>query len=300
MKMRLILILASVPVVVLLAATACSPAEGPEGSNENAVTVAAAFYPLFEAAERVGGNRVETTNVTPPGAEPHDIELSPDQVDEILDADVVLYLGGGFQAAVDQVVEGRDGITVNVLAEVVPEGTSDPHIWLDPVLMARIGDVVAEALSEADPEGSDAYEANAAAYRAEIADLNDEFEQGLTGCEHDTFITTHAAFGHLARRYGLVERAIAGLEPESEPDPKKLAELEDLFRREGVTTVFTEPLVSPEVAETLARETGARVAVLDPVEGLAPERLEAGDSYVTVMERNLDALQDALGCQGGA
>jgi zinc transport system substrate-binding protein len=296
--MRLILILASV--LLIVAATACSPAARPDGSDEETITVAAAFYPLFEAAERVGGNRVEVSNVTPPGAEPHDIELSPDQVDELLDADLVLFLGGGFQPAVEQVAENRDGTTVNVLAEVVPEGTSDPHIWLDPVLMAEIADVVARALSEADPEGSRAYDARATKYREEIERIDQMFSEGLTDCEHRTFITTHAAFGHLAKRYDLVELSIAGIEPESEPDAARLAELEDLLRLEGVTTVFTEPLVSPRVAETLARETGARVAVLDPIEGLASDQLEAGASYVSVMERNLEVLRDAQGCQDGA
>jgi zinc transport system substrate-binding protein len=296
--MRLILILAST--VMIVAATACSPTAEPEGSNQETVTVAAAFYPLFEAAQRVGGNRAAATNVTPPGAEPHDIELSPDQVDELLDADVVLYLGGGFQPAVEQVAEGRDGITVDVLAEVVPGGTSDPHIWLDPGLMADVADVVGAALSEADPEGSEGYEARAARYREEIGRLDQMFSEGLRDCEHRTFITTHAAFAHLAKRYNLVELSIAGLEPESEPDAARLAELEDLVRREGVTTVFTEPLVSGRVAQTLARETGARVAVLDPVEGLAPDQLDAGGSYVSVMKRNLEALQEALGCRGGA
>lgn len=296
--MRLILILASA--VLILAATACSPATRTEGSEGATVTVAAAFYPLFEAAERIGGNRVEATNVTPPGAEPHDIELSPDQVDQLLDADVVLYLGGGFQPAVEQVAEGRDGITVDVLAEVVPEGTNDPHIWLDPVLMAKIADVVARALSEADPAGSDAYEARAATYRDELGRIDRMFSEGLGDCEGRTFITTHAAFGHLAKRYDLVELSIAGIEPGSEPDTARIAELEDLVRREGVTTVLTEPLVSPRVAETLAREAGVRVAVLDPIEGLAADQLDAGVSYASVMKGNLEALRKTLGCRGGA
>jgi zinc transport system substrate-binding protein len=296
--MRLILILASAALIVT--GSACSPTAGTERSNDERVTVVAAFYPLFEAAERVGGDRAAVANVTPPGAEPHDIELSPDQVDQLLDADAVLYLGGGFQPAVEQVAEQRDGITVDVLAEVAPQGTTDPHVWLDPVLMAEIVDAVGRALSEADPEGSDAYAARATDFRQEVEALDEEFERGLKDCEHRTFITTHAAFGHLAQRYALVQRSIAGVSPESEPDPHRLAELEDLVRGEGVTTVFTEPLVSPRVAETLARATGARVATLDPVEGLSSEQLEAGASYVSVMRQNLEALREALGCRGAA
>jgi zinc transport system substrate-binding protein len=296
--MRLILILASAGLV--LTGTACSPTGGAERTNDEKASVAAAFYPLFEAAERVGGNRAGVTNVTPPGAEPHDIELSPDQVDQVLDADVLLYLGGGFQPAVEQVAESRDGITVDVLAEVVPQGTTDPHIWLDPALMDETVGVVTGALSRADPGGSPSFEARAAEYRREIQRLDAMFRDGLRDCEHRTFITTHAAFGHLARRYGLVQRSIAGISPESEPNPARLAELEDLVQREGVTTVFTEPLVSPRVAETLARETGARVAVLDPVEGLTSDQLKAGASYVSVMQGNLEALRKALDCRGGA
>ena len=258
----------------------------------------ASFYPLFETAERVGAGRADVANVTPPGAEPHDIELSPDQVDQLLDSDVVVYLGGGFQPAVEQVAEQSGGIAVDVLAEVAPEESVDPHIWLDPMLMAEIVDVAERALSEADPEGSETYVSRASEFRQEIEALDDEFERGLKGCEHRTFIATHDAFGHLAGRYGLVQRSIAGLEPESEPDAARLAELEDLVRREGVTTVFTEPLVSPRVAETLARETGARVATLDPLEGLTSDQLEAGASYVSVMRENLDALREALGCRG--
>jgi zinc transport system substrate-binding protein len=295
--MRLILILGWA--ALILAVSACSPTAGTEGSNDERVTVVAAFYPLFEAAERVGGERTEVTNVTPPGAEPHDIELSPDRVDQLLDADVALYLGGGFQPGVEQVTARRDGITVDVLAEVLPEGTADPHIWLDPLLMAEMVDAVEQALAQADPEGSRSFDARGAEYREEIERLDQMFEDGLRDCERRTFVSTHAAFGHLARRYGLIQRSIAGLSPESEPDPARLAELEDLVKREGVTTVFTEPLVSPRVAQTLARETGARVAVLDPVEGLSSEQHEAGASYVSVMERNLEALREALGCHGG-
>jgi zinc transport system substrate-binding protein len=293
--MRLILILGSA--VLIAAASGCSP--GPAGgTDDERVAVTVSVYPLLEAAERVGGGRANVTSLIPPGAEPHDIELSPDQVDQMLDADLVLYVGGGFQPAVEDIASRREGITVDVLAEVLPEGTTDPHIWLDPLFMAELVDVVARALVRTDPEGSSSYEDRAAEFRDEIEDLHRRFSDGLEDCEHRTFVSTHAAFGHLARRYELVERSIAGLSPESEPDPARLAELEDLIDREGVTTVFTEPLVSPSVAETLARATGARVATLDPLEGVS-EEAQQGATYVSLMERNLQALRDALDCRGG-
>jgi zinc transport system substrate-binding protein len=293
--MRLILILGSAA-ILMVSGIACSPGAPSGGSDDGKVTVAVSVYPLLDVAERVGDGPVEVTSVVPPGAEPHDIELSPNQVDQLLDADVVLYVGAGFQPAVEEVVANRDEVTIDVLAEVEPAGRSDPHVWLDPVLMVDVVGAVGRALGRADPQGSGAYETRATDYREDIEALHERFQQGLDECERRTFVTTHAAFGHLARRYGLVQLSIAGLSPESEPDPARLAELEDLVQREGVTTVFTEPLVSPRVAETLARETGARVAVLDPLEGTS--EAAGGASYVSLMDQNLRALRDAMGCRG--
>jgi zinc transport system substrate-binding protein len=270
--------------------------------------VVANFYPVYEAARRVGGARVQVRNLTPAGAEPHDLELSPKQVDELLDAKVVLYMGLGFQPAVEKVAKERhDGVTVDLLAALssrlrqLPTGGeehgTDPHMWLDPVLMGAIVDEVARALARADPGGTSTYEQNASGYRTEIEGVDQQYRGGLAHCDRRTIVTAHAAFGYLAERYGLVQEAIAGISPEADPDPKRLAELTDLVRREAVTTIFTEELVSPRVADTLAREAGVRTAVLNPLEGLTPAELAGGEGYVSVMNENLAALRAALGCR---
>ncbi|HEV8421200.1 MAG TPA: zinc ABC transporter substrate-binding protein, partial [Actinomycetota bacterium] len=234
---------------------------------------------------------------------------SPKQVDEILDATVLLYMGLGFQPAVEDIAKNRqEGVTLDVLAALSPqlrklqgeesvEGETDPHVWLDPVLMAGIVDEVRKALTRADPAGASAYERNAQRYRSEIEGLNERFREGLHDCSRRVIVTSHAAFGYLAARYGLVQEAISGISPEAEPDPKRLARLADLVRREGVTTIFTEELVSPRVAETLAREAGVRTAVLNPLEGLTSEEIGRGENYVTVMRENLATLRAALGCR---
>ena len=269
----------------------------------------ASFYPVYEAARRVGGDRVTVTNLTPAGAEPHDLELTPKQVDEILDARVVLYVGLGFQPAVEDAVKGRDGgVTVDLLQplktalrpsgeEEAASGGGDPHVWLDPVLMARLVGEIRDDLVRADPKGRATYTRNAADYGAEIAALDGRFRDGLADCDRRVLVTAHAAFGYLASRYGLREEPIAGVSPEAEPDPKRLADLTGLVRREGVTTIFTEELVSPRVAETLAREAGVRTAVLNPLEGLTSAEQSAGESYVSIMDRNLQVLRSALGCR---
>jgi zinc transport system substrate-binding protein len=282
--------------------------------------VVANFYPLAEALQRVGGDRVEVANLTPPGAEPHDIEITSDDVDEIEDADLVVYLGGGFQPGVEKVAEGRSGPTVDIATKVPLEagdheaieaeeaggeahaeegdehGDVDPHFWLDPTLIRAAVDAIAAELASLSPADEAAFAANAAAYGAELTALDAEFTAGLTGCARTEIVTAHAAFYYLAHRYGLEQLAITGLSPDSEPDPQRLDELADLVEREGVTTIFSETLVSAEIAETLARETGATTAVLNPLEGLTDEQLDAGETYLSVQRENLAALQSALDC----
>jgi zinc transport system substrate-binding protein len=271
------------------------------------VSVVASFYPLAEAASRVGGDLVSVENLTPPGVEPHDLELAPDDIEAIATADVIVYLGGGFQPAVeDALAEAEHAVTVDALnavatnaapASEAEEGlTVDPHVWLDPARYEEIVRAVADALAKADPANEATYAANADAYIAQLAALDEEFRAGLSYCERTTIVTSHEAFGYLADAYGLTQVGILGLSPEAEPDPRRLAELRDLVEREGVTTIFAEELVSPKVAETLASEAGVQVAVLNPIESLTDAQEKAGEDYLSLMRENLDTLRKALDC----
>ncbi|ARQ70887.1 metal ABC transporter substrate-binding protein [Streptomyces marincola] len=172
-------------------------------------------------------------------------------------------------------------------------GGLDPHIWLDPVRYAEVAEGVGAALAEADPDHAADYERNTADLTAELAALDEEFAEGLATTETDTFITTHAAFGYLADRYGLHEESITGLDPESEPSGARMRELQDIAEADNVTTVFFETLISDETARTLANDLGLETAVLDPVEGITAE--SPGADYLEVMRANLDALREALG-----
>lgn len=273
----------------------CSRANG--SPEEEGLTVVASFYPLFEAAERVGGDRVEVRNLVPSGIEPHDLELTSRDADALLDADVVLFVGGGFQPAVQEFVASREGGSVDVLGASPPGSRVDPHVWLDPVMMEAIVGRIAATFSEADPPGSGVYAANAREYGAEIARVHQDYLDGLASCDRRLIVVSHAAFGRLAARYGLQQEAISGSAPEGEPDPRRFADLADLVRRGGVTTIFTEPLADPEAAATIARETGAVTAVLNPLEGLTEEEAARDETYVSVMHRNLEALRAALECR---
>lgn len=257
----------------------------------NRIAVVAGFYPLAELAEEVGGSRVDVVNLTPAGAEAHDLELTPSQVDAVLDADLVLFAGGGFQPALEEAAERRgEAPTLNL----APGPEEDPHFWLNPLKLVTAVPKVRTALSEADPPSAGLFQRAAARYGAALADLHSAFTTGLADCDQRTFVTTHEAFGHLAEAYDLRQESIAGLSPESEPDPDRLAELTDRIGELGVTTVFVEPLAPRGAAETLAREAGVDIAELDPLESLRPS---SGDDYFAVMRANLAALRKALGCR---
>ena len=288
-----------------LVLSACNSASS--GADDGTTSVVASFYPLEEAVSQVGGDLVTVENLTPPGVEPHDLELAPDDIETIATADVVVYLGGGFQPAVEDALAETDGaVLVDALdaVDTVPappgeaeEGlTVDPHVWLDPARFEQVVEEVAGALSESDPANEATYRSSAEAYVAELATLDEEFRTGVSDCVRTTIVTSHEAFGYLADSYGLTEVAIAGLSPEAEPDAQQIAELLDLVEQQGVTTIFAEELVSPKVAETLADEAGIEVGVLDPLESLTDGQVEAGEDYVSVMRENLDRLRAALDC----
>ena len=283
-------------VAIGLIGSACAP---PDQSGGGRPQVVASFYPLYEAALRVGGDRAEVTNLTPPGVEPHDLELATDDVDLLEDADVIVYEGAGFQPGVEEVAERSDAMAVDVLeglSLLASDEGQDPHIWLDPELMLAIVRRVESALIEVDPEHALTYRRNADTYAAELRDLDADFEQGLSSCARETIVVSHDAFGYLASAYGLQQEAIAGLSPEAEADPARLDELAKLVESQGITTVFTETLVSPELAETLAREVGVQTAVLNPIEGLTEEQQAAGEDYISLQRENLTTLREALGC----
>ena len=319
--------LAALPVLVLPAVLAgCST---DDGGGDGTLEVLASFYPLQYVAEQVGGEHVTVSNLTPPAAEPHDLELSPAQMREIGTSDLVVY-SSGFQAAVDDAVETQSPEHVVDAADVVDleahpgtpseetgghgdehaedehaeedagdghdHGTLDPHFWLDPTRLIPLGHAVAGALADADPEHAAAYAEGARALEKQVKDLDAEFTAGLKECETRTLVTSHEAFGYLAERYDLEQVGIVGLDPESEPSPARLREVAAVVEDSGVDTIFTETLTSPKVAETLASDVGVETAVLDPLEGLSEDAAAAGADYVSVMQDNLATLSEGLQC----
>ena len=287
---RPVLVLSGLLLVASL--SACSAFSEDEGAGDASVRVASAFYPLQFVVEKVAGDLAAVDSLTVPGKEPHDLEMTIKETAAIAQADLVVY-EHGFQPAVDEAVETSAEGTVLDAAEVVDLTSDDPHFWQDPLRMALLGDAVAEQLAGIDPDHAATYTANAQALRADLETLDAAYADGLRGCERQTVVVSHDAFGYLAK-YGLRFEAIAGLSPDAEPTPADLGRLQELIEEEGITTVFGETLAPPDLVETLASDAGVGTAVLDPVEGLSDET--EGEDYISLMLRNLDALRAANGC----
>ncbi|MFJ8537627.1 metal ABC transporter substrate-binding protein [Streptomyces sp. NPDC093591] len=308
--------LAAVTALGLGSLSACSSDSAAAG-NTDKFDVVASFYPMAFLAEQIGGDHVKVTSLTKPGQEPHDLEVSAQQRAQIDDSDAALYLKS-LQPAVDEAVE-QSGVKTKIDAATLTtledhgavedshghegeeahseeeEHARDPHIWLDPVKYAEVAKGVGAAFEKADPDHAADYKKNTAALVKKLDALNTQFTDGLKNTKSKVFFTNHAAFGYLAERYGLTQEAISGLDPESEPSPARIKELQQEAKADGVTTVFYETLVSDKTAKTLADDAGLKTDVLDPLEGITDK--SKGDDYFAVMEANLKALQTALGAK---
>lgn len=311
----------------LLALSGCTGADAADDpKNAGKLKVTAAFYPLEFLAGQIGGDHVVVTDLTKPGVEPHDLDLTPRQTGRLGQSDVIVYLKG-LQPAVDDAVKlsgVKHRVDAAALTPLEDHGTevdgahhttgdnatddgeerhehsgedagSDPHIWLDPVKYAQVAKGVGRALAQADPANAAAYGKSTDALVGRLTALDTSFRDGLRGRTSDTFVTTHAAFGYLAERYGLVEEAINGIDPESEPSAAQVKALHDLVKSTRVSTVFFETLVSDSTAKTVAGDLGLRTDVLDPIEGITDK--SRGADYFQVQRSNLQALRTALGAK---
>jgi zinc transport system substrate-binding protein len=285
---------------VLLAGCASGSAAGTAASADGRPSVVAAFYPLAYAAQQVGGDTVNVTSLTAPGLEPHDLELSATQVADIAAADVVLYIKG-FQPAVDEAVQQQAAdraIDVSAGLELLTGAngdgaTTDPHVWLDPANMTAIGTAIADRLAALTPADAATVAGSNTSFGNRMASLDGELRDGLRTCASRDLVVSHEAFGYLARAYGLKQIGITGLSPDAEPSPARLKSVTELVHAQGVSTIYYETLVDPKVAQTVADETGATTAVLDPLEGLAAG---ASGDYVSIMQNNLATLKTGQSC----
>lgn len=308
-------IIATVGIVAVIAAGAAAALQVTRGKGNvgsDTLKVSASFYPLYDFAKHVGGDKVSVSTITPAGAEPHDYEPSPQTLAQAYESSVFIYNGGSFEPWADNFLVDFDGTAIRASQGVaLLEADSshddghdhdhlhesvDPHFWLDPVIAQQVVNSIRDGLSKADPEHKEYYAANAERYNKQLARLDQRFADGLLHCTLDTAISSHGAFSYLAHRYSFTVISIAGIEPDDEPSPAKMAELTSIVKQKGIRYIFFESLVSPRLAETIAREAGVQTLVFDPIEGLSQTDQNKGKDYISIQYDNLENLRKALGC----
>lgn len=282
---------------LVLCLSGCAPAATPAR-----LEVIATVYPIQEFARWAGGDRVHVILLVPPGVEAHSWEPTPQDLMMVRRARLFLYNGAGLESWVPRLLsESSPPSVLSVettrgLDLIQRNGRPDPHVWLDPLLAASQVGTITSALARVDPESAALYEANARLARTRLEALDQRFRDGLATCQQRDVVVSHDAFSYLARRYRLSLIALSGVAPEVEPSPTQLAELVRAARRVKAGTVFVESLASPRLAEALAREVGATVRRLNPIEGLTPAEAREGKDYWALMEANLEALRVGLRC----
>jgi zinc transport system substrate-binding protein len=285
---------------LLLVAGCGGDAQGgsqPSASSGRPVVVTD-MYPTTFAVEQVAGDSVQIVQLAPTGVEPHEYELSPRQVQQIADADLVAYLPGMIPAVSDAVAQEASDKAVDVSAGITRletghadehdspgASTGDPHVWLDPANMTTMGTNMAKALT------SIGVPADSTGLTAQMSTLDAEMSAALAHCAVTTMVVSHEAFGYLAHAYGFTQVGITGLSPEAEPSAARMAEITHLVESEGITTVYFESLVSPDAARAIAAETGVPVALLDPIESNTD-----GKGYPAIMRANRDTLKTGQSC----
>lgn len=318
-KILLGLVSAALSVVLLVGCTggagsaSSSTAVTPSSSETQKLKVFTSFYTMYDFAQKIGGDKIEVVNLVPSGTEPHDWEPQANDIAGLEKADVFIYNGAGLEHWATSVLgslQNKNIVTVEASSGIsllegkheaeervadAKEASADPHVWLSPVNAKKEMENIKNALVKADPSNKDTFEANYSKYAAKADELDNQFRQMTNNLKNKDLIVAHQAFGYLCNEYGLNQVAIEGLSPDSEPDAARMAEIIQFAKERKITTIFFEELVSPKIAETIAKATGAKTAVLDPIEGLSDENKANGMEYFSIMEKNLEAIRVANG-----
>ncbi|YAL82150.1 metal ABC transporter substrate-binding protein [Dermacoccaceae bacterium W4C1] len=314
----------------LIAVSGCGASDSGAGGTgaDGKLDVVTSMYPLQFAVQQIGGDRVSVRNLVKPGQEPHDLELKPKDVAQISDAALFVYQKG-IAGAVDSSAGEAGDAAMNIAPDAdlslkftrpaldtsesdhsdhdhdhsdsdsdheheTETGATDPHFWMDPVRYAKVATAIADRLAKVDPEHAAEYRRNATTFTGKLTTLTNELKTGLATCTDKDLVTSHAAFGYLAQRTGLTQIPIAGLSPGQEPETATLTAISTFVKANKVSTIYTETLASPAFAQTVARASGAKTAVLDPIEGLTSKT--SGQDYFSLMRANLKTLRAGQSC----
>lgn len=273
---------------------------------DNKISVTTSFYPLYFLASQIGGDLINVENLTPVGIEPHDYELTAQDMVKIKKSKLLFLNGGGLEVWSEDIKNSIKigGPTIIVLGDDLisqkigetSEAKNDPHIWLSPILVIKMAEKITNNLIEIDMKNKDYYNSNLNILKTKLINLDANYKKSLSQCKKKDVVTSHNAFGYLTQAYNLNQIPIAGLSPEEEPSSQQLAQVAKFARENEIKYIFFESLLSPKLSQTIAREIGAETLVLNPIEGLTEQEINQGKNYLTEMEVNLENLKIALEC----
>lgn len=276
-------------------------------ADPNKVLVYTSFYPLYDFVKNVGGDFVEVRSIVPAGVEPHDYEPSSQQIQQINKSRLFVFNGADLDPWAKKIQPDLEKQNIQTLEmaksfnlEKATEGEDtefDPHIWLNPPFVKKQIELIKDKLIEIDPKNTGIFNFNYSNYFKKLDDLDADFRPKLKDCKQNKVVTSHDAFGYLGKQYNLEFISISGISPDKEPSSQEIAEIIKTVKENNIKVVFTETLVSPKLAETIANETGAKNQTLDPLEGLSEEDIKAGKDYISVMKENLNNIAQSLECK---
>ncbi len=308
--------------LVLILLSGCRGSEDADsGGHRIKLKVVASLFPMYDFAWTIGGGYAEVSLLMPPGVEPHSFEPTPADVARLNSADIFIFTNRYMEPWVEDILKSTDSSRLLIVdassgLDLLMQGGAgsgqeetkkhghedgqapDPHIWLDFGNAIKMINTIRDAFIRKDPAHKDTYEKNAEVYRTKLEMLDDRYWEKLSRCRKKVMVDGgHYTFGYLARRYGLRYLAAYGLSPDAEPTAKDLARISKVLRQEGVTYIFQEELLSPRIAETISRETGASLLTLRGAHNISREELHAGTTFIDLMEKNLDQLVRGLQCR---
>ena len=292
-------------IILAVALVGCAKPQKPETTQNDAITIATTFYPLYDLTKSITGNKDIVYSIVPAGTEPHEYEPTPSDIQKLNNAYAFVTLGNEFKEFEEDLIK-----SVNLDVKIIPAGKdisllkisdeeghlqngNDPHIWLSPKNAQKMAVNIMNGMVDADPTNAQIYLKNGQTLIEQLKLLDKEFKDSLTTCKKDVVLVSHNAFAYLARDYSFRTITISGLEPEAEPTPQQLANLINEAKQYSIKYVFYEELVDPRIAETIAREVGAEILKLSPIEGIT----NPSDTYLTLMKQNLNNLKTALECK---
>jgi zinc transport system substrate-binding protein len=278
----------------LLVAVGCTePTSSKKDSNKTKVY--ATFYPMYDLAKSIGGDKIVVSTLVPPGIEPHEWEPSPKTLAKSADADLIVANGLGMEPWLAQINESIGKVQVVQLAEGITslhDGSHiDPHVWLDPTKTKEMAKSLTEELVKVDGENQAYYEDNLKQVEEKLNKLDQEYVNVLSTAKNRNFVVSHQAFSYLAKKYNLNQIALRGLDAESEPTPAVMAEVINYCKSHHVKYVFYEELINPKLSNLLAQEVGAKLLKLNPLESLTEDEIKQGKDYFSVMQDNLANLK---------